>query len=321
MESISRRLTSRAAITLYIIMASSYIVNAMDRQVFANLVKSINQELGLTIAQGGLLSTIFAVGFGITGFFAGYMLDKWARKTVMIAGILVYSLFTIAIGISTGFIDMGTFRILTGVGEAMQQTALFTIAGVVFASRRNLAIGGLNAAYGMGAFLGPVIGVQLFTASNSWRFPFYVFGIIGIVFAVILWFVLPKDFTEFAKEASTDKKAPVASAPIAESGTSTASWISKNLILLAIANGLISFSNFGYNGLYPTFLKSALTFSASDAAFAHGFYGIGAFTGIISGYLADKYGEKKILLFALVGSMANAYLMFNVLTVPWHQAV
>jgi hypothetical protein len=68
------------AIAMYLLIALSYVVNGMDRSVFANLVKSITTEFHLSLAQGGLLSTVYALGFGVTGIFAGYLLDRAARK-------------------------------------------------------------------------------------------------------------------------------------------------------------------------------------------------------------------------------------------------
>ena len=40
------------AIAMYLI-ALSYVVNAMDRSVFSNLVKSITTEFHLSLAEGG----------------------------------------------------------------------------------------------------------------------------------------------------------------------------------------------------------------------------------------------------------------------------
>jgi MFS family permease len=50
-------------------------------------------------------------------------------------------------------------------------------------------------------------------------------------------------------------------------------------------------------------------------------YGIGGFTGLISGYLADKYGERIIIFIALVCSTVAGVLMFNVATLLWEQVV
>jgi MFS family permease len=302
------------AIAYFVLIALSYVVNAMDRQVFAQLIKSINTEYHLSLSQGGLLSTIFAFGFGITGIIAGYLLDRWSRKTLAIIGIVIYSVFTLLIPFSFNFWDMGAYRIITGIGEALQQTAIFTIAGAYFASRRSLAIGGLNFAYGLGAFTGPILGVQiLLLAGNDWRAPLYIFGAIGLVFCVILWYFLPKAFSELkAAQSATERRAE---------NNIPKHWFNRNVILISIANVMVGLSNFGYNGLYPTFLKDQLHYSPSQAALCASMYGVGALMGLPAGYLGDKFNQKKVILAAVIGSMIVAYFMFNVATAPWLQIV
>ena len=304
------------ALAMYVLIALSYVVNAMDRSVFSNLVKPVNTEFHLSLAQGGFLSTVYAIGFGLTGIFAGYMLDRWTRKSIMIIGMVVYSVFTLAIPLSHGFWDMGTYRLITGVGEAMQQTAIFTMAGVYFARHRNLAIGGMNVAYGLGAFLGPVLGVQLFLmTSSNWRSPLYVFGAVGLAFTIVIMFVLTPRFSEYGKDAMGSAPVHFVDAQV------PGSWLNRNVVLLSISNIVVGSLNYGYIGLYPTFLKSVLHYSPGAAAFAQSLYGIGAFTGIIAGYLADKFGERRLIFFAIIGSMVAGLLMFNVVHVAWQQDV
>src|ERR1700716_3043233 len=305
------------AIGMFLLIALSYVVNAMDRSVFANLVKPVNAKFHLSLAQGGLLSTVYAIGFGLTGILAGYMLDRWARKSIMIIGILVYSVFTLIIPLSHGFWDMGTYRLITGIGEAMQQTAIFTMAGGFFARQRNLAIGGLNVAYGLGAFVGPLLGTQIFLMSNSWRPPLYVFGFLGLAFAAVTMLVLSTEFSENGKHARGAEPVPLQFDDDAVPG----SWFNRNVVLLSISNLMIGMLNYGYVGLYPTFLKSELHYSAAAAAFAQSWYGIGAFTGIISGYLGDRFGERRLVYLAVVGSMVSGLLMFNVAHAQWQQVV
>jgi MFS family permease len=310
----TRRASRLVGILLYLFIACSYIVNGMDRTVFANLNSYAQTDLHLNLAQSGFITTAFAIGFGITGLFAGYLLDKFKRKNVLVVGMLIYSVFTILIPLSQGFWDMSTYRVVTGIGEAMQQTAIFTMAGVFFAGRRNLALGGMNAAYGIGSFLGPIVGVQIFLAgSNNWHLPLYVFGIIGLIYAVLLLVFLPGHFSEYGHAPRE-----IRAAGVRDSG---GRWFSGTICLLVVANVLLGVVNYSYLGLYPTFLKGQLGFSVSTAALAASMYGVGAFAGLISGYFADKLGEKRLILIAIAGSIIVGLLMFDVARAPWQQIV
>jgi MFS family permease len=307
-------LSLSAALAMYVLIALSYVVNSMDRSVFSNLVTAVNAEFHLSLAQGGFLTTVFAIGFGLTGIFAGFLLDRWTRKSTMVVGMVIYSVFTLVIPLAHGFWDMGTFRLITGIGEAMQQTAIFTMAGVFFAQHRNLAIGGMNVAYGLGSFVGPLLGTQLYLATGaSWRPPLYIFGGLGLAFAVVVMFTLSRKFSEYGKEPG--RTGAGTAAPQVSAGP----WLNRNLVLLSIANVSVGLLNYGYLGLYPTFLKSVLHFSVGTAAVAQSMYGIGAFAGIVAGYLADRFGERPVIYVAVAGSMVSGLLMFIAATVPWEQ--
>jgi MFS family permease len=315
----SRTLRRGTAIGMYLLIALSYVVNGMDRSVFSNLVKSVTTQFHLSLAEGGLLSTVYAIGFGLTGIVAGYLLDRWARKSIMIIGIAVYSVFTLLMPLSHGFWDMTTYRVITGIGEAMQQTAIFTIAGVYFARHRNAALGGLNAAYGLGSFVGPLLGTQIFLmASGNWRPPLYVFGALGLVFAALAMVVLSSEFSEYGKQAAREPAEVDASAAAAV----PRSWLNRNVVLLSVSNMMIGILNYGYVGMYPTFLKSELHFSPAAAAFAQSWYGIGAITGIVAGYLGDRFGERRLVYLAVVGSAVSGLLMFDLAPhAQWQQVV
>src|SRR5919202_1080155 len=224
----TRELGSGLALAILVVLAASYVVNAMDRQVFPVLLPNINRDFGFSLAQGGFLSTIFTLGIGLGGVPSGYLLDRVSRKTVMLAGIVIYSVFTILTALSLSFFDMAGYRSLTGVGEAMQNAALFSAVGAYFYRRRAVALGSLNFAYGLGGFFGPLLGAQLFTATGSWRTPFYVYGLAGLVFVVIILAVVPKLFTERAEESGAGGQS---------ADSLPARLLNRNVVLGAIAAG------------------------------------------------------------------------------------
>jgi MFS family permease len=140
MES-SDRLSRVAAIGILAVIAAAYVVNAMDRIVFPTLLPSLAREYGFTLLAGGLQATIFTLGFGIAGIPGGFLLDRMSRKAVAIVGVWIYSISTILTALSVSFYDMAIYRVLSGIGEALQNTAIFTMAGAYFAQNRTLAFG------------------------------------------------------------------------------------------------------------------------------------------------------------------------------------
>lgn len=309
------RLATGLAITMLVLVAASYVVNAADRQVFFVVLPAISDELKFSLASGGFLATIFTLGIGLAGVPAGYVLDRFSRKSVMLIGIGIYSLFTILTALASGFFDMAIYRGVTGIGEAMQQAALFSAAGAYFYQRRAMALGTLNFAYGLGAFFGPLFGGILLQATESWRLPFYMYGIIGALFLVVIYFVVPKAFTEQVDPGAEVSVASEVDARMPEH------LLNRNIIVGIINAAVIGVSMYGYLSLYPTFLQEQLGFSPSGAGFALSMFGIGALMGIPAGYLGDRFNQRWVIIGALVGAIITAYLLFFVGQTEFQQSL
>jgi MFS family permease len=299
------RLTTTVALTSLVLLALSYVVNAMDRQVFPVLLPPIRKDLGFTLAGGGLLATIFTLGLGLAGVPTGYLLDRLSRKAVIVIGILIYSAFTLLTGVAVGFGDMFAYRTLSGVGEGMQNAALFSAVGAYFFANRALALGSLNFAYGAGSFLGPLLGAKL-GAASGWRTPFYVYGGIGMVFVLLIATLIRKRFTE---QAGDDGAA--AGGPTRSNAHVPASLYNRNILLLCLTSAVVGIAGYGYLGLYPTFLQTQLHFSQVQAGTAASIFGLGALMGLPAGYLGDKLNQKWVLITALLAGCVVGYLIFN----------
>ena len=309
------RLSLRLAVVMLVIVAASYVVNAADRQVFFVVLPGISNELNFSLASGGLLSTIFTLGIGVCGFPIGFVLDRYSRKAVMLLGIAIYSVFTILTALAVGFFDMAVYRGITGIGEAMQQAALFAATGAYFYQRRAMALGTLNFAYGLGAFFGPLFGGMLFEATGAWETPFYTYGIIGLIFVAIIYFIVPRAFTEQIDPGAPGTAAAQVDARMPER------LFNRNMIIGIITAAVVGVSMYGYLSLYPTFLQGQLGFSPTDAGFALSMFGIGALVGIPAGYIGDRFNQRWVIIAALVGAIVTAYLLFHVGRTEFQQSL
>jgi MFS family permease len=292
------------AIASLIVLACSYVVNAMDRQVFPVLLPGIRSDFHFSLSQGGLLATIFTLGIGVAGLPTGYLMDRMSRKSVILLGIVIYSVFTVLTALATGFADMFAYRTFSGVGEAMQNAALFSAVGAYFISNRSLAIGTLNCSYGLGGFLGPLIGTALAGGKTGWRVPFWTFGLIGIGFAVLVAVFIRKSFTEREDSAG-------ATGPALLTDHVPAILFNRNVLLLGLTAVVVGISMYGYIGLYPTFLETKLHFSTGHASLAASMFGLGALLGIPAGWLGDRFNQRVVMLVPILVGSVIGYLLFN----------
>ncbi len=308
---VRKRLPLAAAIVVLLLIASTYVVNAMDRIVFATLLPAVSHEYGFPLSQGGFLSTIFSLGLGIAGIPAGMLFDRMSRKSVAIVGIVIYSACTILTCFSIGFLSMALFRSVSGIGEAFQNAAIFTACGAYFSRNRTLAMGVLNVAYGIGSFIGPRWGAALLIQSGDWRYPLYVYGGIGLAGALLMQVLIPKRFTEQS----------IASAEVGDESHIPSSLVNRNTMLIAIASVGAGLAGFGYLGLYPTFLRTELHFTVQEAGAAASMYGLGALTGLLCGILGDRIDQKWITIVSLAVLAVVGYCIFNVATTPRTQQI
>jgi MFS family permease len=294
-----------AAIVVLVLLAASYAINAADRQVFPVLLSAITKHYGFSLSEGGFLATIFTLGIGLGGIPAGRLADRLSRKNIMVIGIAIYSVFTILTPLAFGFADMAAYRTLSGVGESLQNAALFSAVGAYFYARRSLALGVLNVSYGVGGALGPLIGARLFSASGSWSLPFYVFGIVGFLFVLAILLTVDKVFTE-AKD--TGRARAVAGA---ESSPLPGTLLNRTSLVLCLACAAAGLSLYSYLGLYPTFLQTHLGLSVNDSGLAASMFGIGSLVASIpAGYLGDRFGNRIIVQISFLCAIVVGGLMF-----------
>src|SRR5688572_9202628 len=98
------------------------LLNYLDRLVVSAVLPKIQDALGLNNFQGGLLATIFLLGYFLTSPIFGSLGDRLPRKGLIAAGVLIWSLATMASGVAVGLWSLLAARAMVGVGEASYAT-------------------------------------------------------------------------------------------------------------------------------------------------------------------------------------------------------
>jgi MFS family permease len=284
------------------VLGLSYILNSMDRQALPALLEEIKRDYQLTLAQGGLLSTAFAINIALFGACGAWFMTRFGRRATMIGGILSYSLFTFLTPLAASYTGLVTYRALTGAGEALHICAMFSCVGAYFGARRGAAIGAVNACFGIGAFLGPVLAALLFAQIGSWRMPFYIFGVAGVGVALLIWLLVPREFSEARDVEGTTGSSQGSGGP--------RMLMNRNLLVSGLSFALVGLGFFAFTSLYATYLRTQLGFSTGEASTLFGLYGIGSLGGFFCGWLGDKWG-KRGLLAAILGLSLIGFLLFH----------
>jgi DHA1 family inner membrane transport protein len=292
--------TRAVAVTMYCVLLVSYVLMAADRYLFPVLAPDVRRDFGFSLANTGLLSTIFTLGLGVGGLPTGYLLSHLSRKTVMLVGIAIFSAGTALTTIVTGFWGMLLCLAATGIGMAMLATSMFALAASYFVRYRAAAIGSVNFCYGIGGFVGPILAGVLLNSYRTWRAPMIAFGAFGfLMIGVIALTVRPwLSETRRASEARTSV-----------GGAET--LLNRNSVLLTVLSIIHGLSLYGFLGMYPTFLRESLHYSPRAAGYVMSFLGVGALASIAGGRLGDRFSPRLVLSGAFFCIAVLGYLFFQ----------
>ena len=280
---------------IWFVVAALWVVaflNYFDRILITSMRDPIVGEFNLTDAQFGLLTTIFLVAYGVFSPLGGYLADKYARKTLIVFSVFVWSLMTIWTGYCRSFEEMLVSRFLMGVSEACYIPAgLAMITDYHRGKSRSLATGlhmsGLYAGMALGGVGGYMADLW------GWRFGFHLFGFIGIVYAIFLWFVL----VEYQPAKTETDGTPVdrSQKKIAIGETFRAIFQLRSFYIVLFYFAILGMANWLVNGWMPTFLKQQYTLDLGAAGLsATGYIQIGSFIGVVvGGILADFWMRRS----------------------------
>jgi DHA1 family inner membrane transport protein len=283
------------------VLIGSYIINAMDRTLFPLLLPEVAREYGFSLPEAGLMSTVFTIGMALSGIPAGFLMARLSRVAVVQTGIFVFSAATLITVTAAGFADMLFYRALTGVGEAMQLTALLAIVSNYFTRFPAAGIGAVNCAFGIGAIFGPLLGAAMLTSYGSWRAPMIGFGAIGFLIMVLVFALSRPEVSEAKSEGPATN--------VTKGGAATLwNWNSLVLVLLSLIAGL---SIFGFLGMYPTYLREELHYMPQEAGRIMSIYGLGVLLSVAGGAVGDKFPLRPVLSGSFLAASLIGWLLFN----------
>lgn len=163
------------------------LLNYLDRQMLSTMRESMQIDIvELQKAEAfGVLMAIFLYIYGFMSPVAGVVADRVNRKWLIVVSLFVWSAVTYGMGMATNYDQLLVLRAVMGVSEALYIPAgLSLIADYHTGRTRSLAIG----LHMTGLYMGQALGGFGATIADShgWHSAFHWFGIIGILYAVIL---------------------------------------------------------------------------------------------------------------------------------------
>ena len=170
-----------------VLLLFTTILNFVDRQIINILAEPIKQELHLADWQIGMMSGLaFAVLYTFLGIPIARLAERRSRPAIIAISISVWSAFTVLCGTATSYIQLLLFRIGVGVGEAGGTPPGHSlISDLVPREKRASALAFVSSGTSLGTLVGMIMGGYI-ASIYGWRAAFWVAGVPGIIFAVLV---------------------------------------------------------------------------------------------------------------------------------------
>lgn len=162
----------------------AYFLNYCDRQAVFAMFPVLKRELAMTDAQLGLTGALFLWIYGIGCPIAGMLADRFSKRVLIILSLIVWSLVTIATGLSMSGMMLLGMRAAMGISEALFMPAAIALTSEATPERwRSRAVASLTTAQIAGVVGGASFGGWM-AQQGMWRVAFLFLGIAGLAYAV-----------------------------------------------------------------------------------------------------------------------------------------
>jgi MFS family permease len=177
--------------TVWTLVVLGWIANYLVRMAFSPLLEPVMAEFHLSHAGAGFLFSVFFYGYLGMQIPAGFLGDRFGRKRVLVVGILIVAVSTLATGLAPTLLTLGLARLLAGLAQGMYFANDRPIIAAA-TPRDRLAVGqaisfsGLGIGNALGVIAGGALGELM-----PWREVFLVLAVLPLITATLIGRFVP----------------------------------------------------------------------------------------------------------------------------------
>jgi len=266
------------------IFCGLWFLNYSTRTIFSPILPLIEEILSISHGQAGGLFPSLAIGYSITLLIAGRFASVWGYKRTVVAGFIGIGLVFLGLQWVENYVTFHILFFLIGIATGTYIPSILPIITDMYDYRHwGKAIGLHDSAASLSIFSIPIL-VAFGLHFLSWRRLLLVLGAASLLLPIYFW----KVSTEPRPETGQQRR------PVSELFNKKTLWIMGLLWIFA------SGSSSGVYSILPLYLIKE---RGIDFHFANTLFGIsrvgGIFISILSGFLADRYGYRTVLILSL----------------------
>ncbi len=304
-----------------------WVFDSMDATIYAIVLHPALHDLlhagpgGAPVSDGdigkygGIIFSIFLIGWAIGGVLFGVAADYFGRTKTLIITILVYAVFTGLAALSETWWHLALYRFLTALGVGGEWAAGAAIVAEVWPEeKRAKAAGILQSAWAVGFFLAAAFNLLL--RGYGWRVLFVV-GVAPALVALLvrLWVKEPERWVKaHAQEIQSGSLRGVKLPELFRGDLLRPTLVGSGLAFAAV------FGLWGATNWTATLVRRLPDMKGLDAAtvatnvsYAIMWLNAGALAGYLCfGPLADRFGRRPVFALMCVGSLVVLPVIFLV---------
>ena len=269
----------------------------------------IKNEYHFSAFDMGVMSSLFAFVQFIASPIVGRISDKTGRKPMLVWGLLVFSIAEFVFALSQRLWLFDLSRAVDGLSASMfVPTSMALAADLTSVKDRAKVIGWLSAAFSGGLILGPGLGGIL--ANISYKFPFWVAGILGIISTVVAVILLPKDSDERFKSSTKNPEDALLEGGWAQ----VKSLLTPVMTMLFLMIFIMAFGLAGFESIYSLYVNEVHHFDLQSIALVLTLNGI--ISLILQVFLFDRmvqwWGEVRVIRYCFFASaIGTAFVIYD----------
>lgn len=262
------------AVCIFILL---YSISYVDRLILSLLAPTISAELAISDTEIGILIGLgFGIIYAVIGLPLAHVIDGYRRVPLVVAGVAMWSVCTVASGFAPDFTWLMIFRAGVAVGEAVLSPAAISLIADLFPrEKRTLPTTlytGVGAVMYSGSYIAGSAALQLATALSGqfdiepWRLTIVIVGLPGLLLAPLLFLTVPEPTR--VGNVQDAQYTTIAQA---------AGYLSKERALygfLLLGNAAVGMTNFAVATWTPTLLIRGHGMDAAQAGYAFGTIGL-----------------------------------------------
>jgi EmrB/QacA subfamily drug resistance transporter len=167
------------------------IMSILDTTIVNVALDRLSTDLHSSISEVQWVVTGYLLALGAVMPVTGWAARRWGAKRVYLVSLVLFTLGSVACGLSSSLVALVVFRILQGVGGGMiMPLAQLIMAQVAGPKRMGRVMGVVSMPAMLAPIFGPVIG-GVILQNLHWSWIFFVNAPIGVLAFVLAWRMLP----------------------------------------------------------------------------------------------------------------------------------